>query len=101
MMHRCLNSKQTFTAAFGSREQPGTSTVLAGGATALTTPPSKRTGSRPARLPASQLATEEGIEIHQLDDGTFQCPTCSRVTKRKSDHIKHQRTHSKSKPYQW
>ena len=53
-----------------------------------------------ARVKCVKVAEDEGMKICKLPDGTFECPTCGKISKRKSDHIKHQRTHSKSKPYE-
>jgi hypothetical protein len=53
-----------------------------------------------ARVKCVKVAEDEGMQICKVADGTYRCPTCGKSSKRKSDHIKHQRTHSKSKPYE-
>lgn len=50
------------------------------------------------RVRRNQLE-EDDIAICKLPDGRFQCPKCSKISVRKSDHIKHQRIHSNSRPY--
>ena len=55
-------------------------------------------GGKRKRL--KQAAIEEGISVHPMPDGSgFKCPACEKISTRKSDHIKHQRIHTKSKPY--
>ena len=63
-------------------------------------PGSLKAQPKATRVKCVKVAEDEGMKICKLGDGTFKCPTCNKISKRKSDHIKHQRTHSKSKPYE-
>eukprot|EP00039_Didymoeca_costata_P019387 m.337340 g.337340 ORF g.337340 m.337340 type:complete len:231 (-) comp18104_c0_seq1:126-818(-) len=42
---------------------------------------------------------DEKILVNKTKDGLFKCLHCGKTTPRKSDHIKHQRIHTQSRPY--
>eukprot|EP00039_Didymoeca_costata_P033474 m.42557 g.42557 ORF g.42557 m.42557 type:complete len:457 (-) comp9891_c0_seq2:144-1514(-) len=60
--------------------------------------PQEGQDARRGRLRATHR-DEEGIVINKLPNGSFKCPTCGKIQARKSDHIKHQRIHTQSRPY--